>query len=499
MRQRRLDARTIAAVGAIALTLAASSGLAAVAVTRSIAVALIAAGAAAATVATAVSVEAGILVLIFVACTDGLLKGISPGWHTQVLKDYFLAISVLRWIWLSVLGSRRMSVQQPMVPALLAFAGWCAVQIFNARTQSYMLALAGFRAWVIWIVIFFLTYDYLRTRRQVERLVVFITVLLIPISIYAIVQYDIGYEHLYRLGPGFEEYERFSYVTVAEGYQAELRPPSTMVQPHNLAAAMSCVLLLAAAAIFYFRAQRAYQIVALASLPLFVAAMLITGTRTAVAGTAVGVLAVLLLIRRPTMAVVFALVAILGATQVDRLTGGKAVERLSMLVTEPMRARNRVLGQWYKAVDYARTHPLGSGVGTGVGAGRLIWAGIPRAAWGLQPPPWAENEFGRALIELGVPGLLIYLWMLYAVMRAMVRSYVRLREPRDRWLAAGMIGACVGVLTRLLVGSALYSWPEAIFFWIFVAAAARLPHIEASEDESRLAPELASQARQVAK
>ena len=51
-----------------------------------------------------------------------------------------------------------------------------------------------------------------------------------------------------------------------------------------------------------------------------------------------------------------------------------------------------------------------------------------------------------------------------------------------------MLGACSGVLTRLFVGPALYGWPEAIFFWVFVAAIMRLPEIARQEKGSE--PEL---------
>ncbi len=105
-----------------ALVLAVAIGLVVLAVGKSVVLAFIAAGVAAATIGTLLSLEIGIFALILIACTDGMLKGLYPGWYTQVLKDYFLVLCMLRWGWLSVLGHRRLSVRHPIVPALLVFA-----------------------------------------------------------------------------------------------------------------------------------------------------------------------------------------------------------------------------------------------------------------------------------------------------------------------------------------------------------------------------------------
>ncbi len=102
--------------------------------------------------------------------------------------------------------------------------------------------------------------------------------------------------------------------------------------------------------------------------------------------------------------------------------------------------------------------------------------------------PWAENEYARSLIELGVPGFLLFGWMLVSVVRFVFRAYRQATQSRDRWLIVGIFAAVVGMLVRLLVGSALYGWPEAIMFWCYVAVALRLPEIEVEELTGTAAP-----------
>jgi hypothetical protein len=80
------------------------------------------------------------------------------------------------------------------------------------------------------------------------------------------------------------------------------------------------------------------------------------------------------------------------------------------------------------------------------------------------------------------------------VTRHGLKAYRMALERRDRLLIAGFFAACVSILARLLVGPALYGWPEAPLFWYFVAMAARLPEIEEQEHIMAQAPDTEARA-----
>jgi len=432
------------------------------------------------TVAALVSIEFGLLALIFVASVDGFLKGLSPGWHTQLLKDYILAICLLRWAWLSVLGHRRRSATTRVGWAVGLFSLWCFVELFNARNFNFIMAVAGFRVWVVWLPVFFLAYDAMRTRRQVERFVVFVTALMLPLAAYAIVQYQIGLDHLYALGEGFDVYLKSQYAT--EAYEIELRPPSTMISPHSLAGACVMALCLGMGGIGYYHRRGRAQALMLVSMSLVGIALLITAVRNAYGSAFAGLLVVLGLVRRPDLILAVMLVGGVAAWQVDALTGGNALARLNTIVTDPVYTRMRIVTPWKSALFWANRHPFGGGVSTGVGVGRVLEEDIADVSYAPEfRTPWAENDYARALIELGVPGLLLFTGMLAVCLLEIFRAYRAAREPRDRWLIAGILAAVVTMMLRLTVGSALYGWPEGILFWCYVAIALRLPEIEDEE------------------
>lgn len=435
------------------------------------------------TVAALASIEFGLLALIFVASVDGFVKGLSPGWHTQLLKDYILAICLLRWAWLSVLGHRRRSVTTRVGWAVGLFFLWCVVELFNARNFNFIMAAAGFRMWVIWLPVFFLAYDAMRTRRQVERFVIFVTALMLPLAAYAIVQYRIGLDHLYALGEGFDVYLKSQYAT--ETYEIELRPPSTMISPHSLAGACVMALCLGMGGLGYYYHRGRAQTLMLVSMSLVGIALLITAVRNAYGSAFAGLLVLLGLVRRPDLILAVLLVGGMAAWQVDAMTGGNALARLNTIVTDPVYTRLRIVTPWKSALYWANRHPFGGGVSTGVGVGRVLEEHIANVSYAPEfRTPWAENEYARALIELGIPGLLLFTGMLVVCLLEIFRAYRSAQEPRDRWLIAGILAAVVTTMLRLSVGSALYGWPEGILFWCYVAIALRLPEIE--DEEQRL-------------
>ncbi|MGI5819805.1 MAG: O-antigen ligase family protein [Armatimonadota bacterium] len=438
------------------------------------------------TIAALHSIEFGLMALILVASTDGFLKALSPGWHTQLLKDYIIAICLLRWAWLSVMGHRRDSMRTPVTLPIVVFGCWVLVQLLNVRSESLRISLAGVRMWTIWLPVFFLAYDTFDTRAKIERMVLYLIALMVPLSLYAIIQYQIGLDHLYALGSGFEIYRWESYTGSAG---EELRPPATMISPHALADTLVMVALMGVGAAGHFRRNRVAQAGILGSIPVMAIAMLLTAVRNAAGSAVLGVVALLAIRRRLDLAVLAGIIGILAVLQVDALTGGEAVARARSIIENPSYTQRRILGPWRTSVSWALSHPLGGGVATGVGLGRMSSPELTQRTFSPENRlPFIENEYGRALLELGFPGLFFYLWMLFAVFRQMYRAYYQLSDQRHRWLVAGIFGACASILARLLVGPALYGWPEAPVFWIFVAFAVRLPEIEREELLRRQAP-----------
>ena len=92
-----------------------------------------------------------------------------------------------------------------------------------------------------------------------------------------------------------------------------------------------------------------------------------------------------------------------------------------------------------------------------------------------------ENEYGRALRELGIPGTALFIWLLITALRGSFSAYRKVHTPRYHMLAGACIGIQFSIVLQLAVGSALYLAPGGLVFWLFYALALRLPELEAQE------------------
>ncbi len=143
-----------------------------------------------------------------------------------------------------------------------------------------------------------------------------------------------------------------------------------------------------------------------------------SGSRAPLLGLVVGGLGLLLLLRQPRFLFTAVVVGILAVAVLDNYAGGAFEARYNPRMLNYPTVISRVTTPMLNAIKSALEHPLGIGVATGVGLGR------GPLAMGLETVPikptaegMVENEYGRALRELGFPGLALFLWLLYATVK----------------------------------------------------------------------------------
>lgn len=445
------------------------------------------------TVAALASTEAALYATITVACFDGFVKCLQPGLLTVILKDVFLGIALLHWMWDGVNRQERQSLTTRVAVPAVMFTLYCAAQMFNTESLSWALALAGLRSWVIWIPVFFITYDSIRTRRQFERFIMFIAVISAATGVYIIVQNTIGFEHLYNLSPNFSYYEHF-------GRTPPVRALGTYVHPGVAGASMGFAATVCAGVALGARAFSIQQLLLFVASPVCLVAMAATGSRAPAVGTVFAIAVFVLMVRRPQLlAGVFVLILI-GVSQSHRYVGETVAARYGEQSLSAAGALERGANPLLSGFQRLAEYPLGTGVASGAGAGRGAALLDAPVVIKRGTAIMIENEFGRVMKELGLPGLLLYLWLFWRVLGIGFAGH-RAGNPRNKMLASGLMAGAVGLAVQLMVGSALYLAPAGIYFWAACAAAARIPDYEA-EERARLeadgrSPEEAEQWQQL--
>ncbi len=416
------------------------------------------------------SLEVAVIALLIAAFTDGFAKGLAPGPVSVLAKDFLLMIGLLRWIWLGVTSQRWESLRLPLILPAFLFTVYCAAEMFNTETASMLVALAGFRSWVIWIPLLVVSYEYLTTRQRVERLLVILMSIAFATGVYGIIQYNIGFDHLYRLSSGFGFYREYG-----------VRAMSTFVQPGAFGDAMSLMAILCIGAVSFVRGKWWLKPLFVLTAAICLVAMTTSGSRAPLLGLVIGGTSLLVLVRRPQFIIGAAATGIIAIVVLNNFAGGAFEARYNPRLVNYFVVTRRAMGPFLKGLNVALERPLGVGVATGTGVGR----GITLVKGRLQVNPTAgimvENEYGRALTELGFPGLFLFVWLLYAVVKGTINSYLRCKTLAGRSLTAACLGIAISTVARLAVGSVLYLAPSGPIFWLCGALAQRIPQIEAAE------------------
>ncbi len=466
------DTQTTTATVSVAVLAAAASGFIVFAATQQIIAGLGAAVAGGMIVGTLASAEVGIYAVLAASFFDGLFKGMSPGWHSLLAKDVFLALTIARWLWDGMMGYHKFRSLRSLValPAFL-FIVYCGAQMFNTETASLRAALAGFRTWVLWIPLFFVAYDSLRRPTQVRRFILVVALLTLITSAYGIVQFRIGFGHLEKLGPGFGFYVRF-------GGGEHVRATSTLVNPgvFGAAAVLSALICLGGIG-FIQRPQWLRSFLAIVA-AVSIIGMASSGSRAPLLALLVAGLAFIVLVRKPQLVI---LIAVVGLIMMG-LAGEFAPDVFAQRYTAERLGGKEIIGRvsmpFIKALTIVTRTPLGTGVASGVGVGRGAGLVAEPVRVRQTAAGMIENEYGRALRELGIPGGLLFVFLLYRVLRGALTSYSSLIFARDRWMAGGLIGVLISVLAELMVGSVLYLAPSGPFFYLAGGLCERLAIME---------------------
>lgn len=431
------------------------------------------------------SVDAAFWSLILAALFEALYKGASASVFTLLVKDFFLAVMLLRLFWVSQRSRDFRWLHQPLTIPAAIFTIYCAALIFAPSTRSVLLAFAGFRAWILWMPVYFPVFAYFSNKAVITKFLLAVMLIQLPISLYGIIQGNIGYEHT-KFIPGFYQNTQFYGAEILEPTQSgsdagsrplmNVRACSIYTLPATLGS-MAALTVLLSIGILAWTSSQPLRLVALCTALAGAGALLASGSRAPMISLGAGLLVMTVMSRRRIAVLTGALVIIIGSVYVLKdLAGGGAVrleKRLSVAGSI-----HRTMAPLMLGIDQGFLHPFGNGIATGIGVGRVFSdAGLATA----QGTRWIENEYGRALMELGLVGAPLWLFMLLTIAWQCGRATWELGDRAEGALCVAMFSVMVSVFVQLSVGSALYGAQPGLYFWIFAAAIIRLREFASAE------------------
>jgi hypothetical protein len=142
---------------------------------------------------------------------------------------------------------------------------------------------------------------------------------------------------------------------------------------------------------------------------------------------------------------------------------------------------------WYRLQRY----PFGAGLGrTGSGAGAFMTAinADPRSAAIENEVGWSDNFYADEIVEAGIPGLVIWLIVLFGLIAGAVRLARRAQDP--------LIASAAAAIAGLFFTYAVISWgsqpllanPTLAYFWFLAGVLAALRRMEAEPEVAAVPP-----------
>ncbi len=142
---------------------------------------------------------------------------------------------------------------------------------------------------------------------------------------------------------------------------------------------------------------------------------------------------------------------------------------------------------WEEALAMSADYPM-----TGVGVGAYTIE-IPNYAKLAGKPVYigesAENYLFQVVAELGLPGLLLVLWITWELIRRAKRKYLSFpRQNKDIFIIIGGIAAIASYMVNLQFHTYIGSYEVKYFFWLIVAMTLRWPDGTSSVAKETTAP-----------
>lgn len=412
-----------------------------------------------------------LMLLPFVAIlyVEGFFRNMFDTPAVLLIKDV-----VIGGIYIGFCLSALLRRQWPRLPASLAFALAClfvisGVQILNPALHSWVIGLVGMKVYFYYMPLLFVIPGVLKTRKCLYQTLGGLLLLALPVAGYGIVQYFQGPEVYSSMGPAFQ---RATFVIIGEYFEGTVlyRPNSTFAWPSHFTTFLHFAIMLAITAM-HLRQPRRVRRLAWFGFPILLVATLLGGQRALYLLIPATVI-VMLVLARGSVALLRVLIGLTGVgVGVIAVAPQAIVGRFATIVwyTEENVILNRLQAGWAALAGALHASPLGLGTGTSaLGARHVSSTGFI----------FTESYLARLTIELGLPGLLVFLWLYAALMRHMWLILRRLKDNDLRYLAAMGLSLLGGSVLGIYASNSLDIAISAVNFWLTLGLVRSLPQLD---------------------
>jgi len=404
---------------------------------------------------------------------EGALKLMSdyePVVH--VGADMLVVIMLLAWCTSSIMTGQRHIPRVPYFGLITALTIWVGLEVFNPFGRIIP-ALASFKIYLTMIPLFFFAYLLIDSKEQIEgfyNLFVFVGFLIAGL---AIVEKIAGQDFVTKLSRTYmAKVEQFSFTGRL------YRPFSTTNNPGGASvfgvATMPFIFyFIFKAKKYYFRKITLWAVVLVTFIMLYVSFVRINFLACLIE---IALMTFLLRRRIPKKIIHLVLVFIIvgGAFFIaDKyITGGMTQLRFGSLTRGETLTRSRI-GGWRAIKFFMMEYPLGAGLSRHGSAGTLF-----RGQLETLHIPQPDNYYAMLLSDLGIPGAIIMLAIIFSLIYRGIKSLKLLRDTELAYAAAAIIALFITLMIQSWGAMPLTGNPYTAYFWFLAGVLIKIPLID---------------------
>lgn len=400
-----------------------------------------------------------VLYLLYLTLLEGVLKQFAKGDSTLTLLVY-----PLRDIMLWILFARAYLIEKPLTQnspqkgfhkvniLILFFVLWILAKLLFLvpNSSNPMGILIAIRPYLEWIPLFYLGYRYLNDQKTIIKMSFILLITTSINAVVAVVQYFLGPYWLASLSQGYSIFVFDNGRSVAgSAGQALLRPPGL----GNDMGFSGVLALISVPFLLYLYLNYSHKHQPGAKLVLFVfSVLIILGVISSTSRSMllifiaeIFLLAIYLIFLnikgRWNIALIIGIISLtfyfVAATSPILLDRYQSISSPSTLWTTFSQKEGFRLNRVTNLPNLVLNYPLGTNViGTGAASGFISNInGAPQNS----ETPFAENQFEYTLLDLGLPGLILWLSVHIACLAMIIKVYRKSADHQVKNLSLGLI------------------------------------------------------------
>ncbi|MDX1952942.1 MAG: hypothetical protein SFY81_12240 [Verrucomicrobiota bacterium] len=359
--------------------------------------------------------------------------------------------------------------------ALLLFYVLCFVYLFIPGAPPLLVALAALRGWCFASLIYCLGYHLTHSVAQVKGYFYVLILLGVLTAIYGIQQTPEKVQKMVIKDKQIAERYKGIYYADKSG-KLELRRFSTFVSSGVFGGVMAYVIIFAVALLSDKESSARERILLVAAILPISYGLVLSGARSALIMMGVGFATIAWQRRRLQTLVLLPAIIFLGIHFGVTKTGGKAVERYGTLL-ETQTIADRLYYPTWIGWQSIKENPLGNGLGKSGYSVPFFLSG----KLGYKDFKTADGDLGCLMIEMGIPGVIVFCWLLWTILKALFNDLNQLKDTPLASIALACAGCIVIAIVIFPIGSPFLGIPTGALTWFFLGTLEKLTRQSASQ------------------